>query len=220
MAVISFRTPQEGLDQVSKALDLMALVHEIAHNPDIGSTIEELSQKLAKAQELSDSKKQELLDAQEIITQSKEFIEDFEKSKKLHIANVKSELEDIGNKREALRSDIKSFADEKVVFQKSIDSIKKEVADKLVQVKQLSDDSKNRLVEAKKSEDSVALAKQEHETIVAEFEKNQEIEANKLTAAHALHEANVKKLAEDRAAFVLRKNKFEDLLREQELNNA
>lgn len=214
MAVISFRTPQEGLDQVSKALDLMALVHEIAHNPDIGSTIEELSQKLAKAQELSDSKKQELLDAQEIITQSKEFIEDFEKSKKLHIANVKSELEDIGNKREALRSDIKSFADEKVVFQKSIDSIKKEVADKLVQVKQLSDDSKNRLVEAKKSEDSVALAKQEHETIVAEFEKNQEIEANKLTAAHALHEANVKKLAEDRAAFVLRKNKFEDLLRE------
>lgn len=214
MAIMSFRRPEEGLDYYKQSLDLIYVLQDIIKNPTAANAVKELSRELTISQELSESKKQIARDAEEIIAQSKEFLEDFEKQKNLHSDKVKIDLTEIENRRKVLQSEIQNFATEKANTQKTLEKMKSDAEEKHATAKQIHEEAKIRNAKAEKLESVHSAAVAEHATAVSDFEKAKVDVAAEFEAKQANHEKEVAKLKAAQAAFEIRKKRFDDALKE------
>lgn len=213
MAVISFRTPQEGLEQYQKAIDMMTLIHEIAHNPAVAGIISDLSGKLTAAQQLSDAKIKQASDAEELIAQSKEFLEEFEKTKSLHESEIRANRAEVDKNNQKLQNDQLSLASEKLNHAASVKKTKEELDAKFLQVNKIKEDAEKIQKEALLLKLNLSNEKLSHEEIVKEFEEFRNRAELELQGKFDSHDENTKKLEADRTEFEARKKKFEDALK-------
>ncbi len=212
MGVISFRVPQEGLDQFAKAVDLISLIREIVQNPNVGKTVDELSKKLSLAQELSQETKDEALAAQEIITQAHEATDELMKATAEHNLKIKNDLSDIETMRNALQTQQDKLAEDKLNSQKLADKAKQDSEERVANALRLQNEAKATQMANKDQEKLIAdqLAKLEQDK--ADFANLQKAAQNDMDRKTAEYISNVEKLALDRSLFDLRKKKFEDAL--------
>lgn len=213
MAVITFRKPEDGLEHYKLLTELVTILQDIK-NPDTINTVKELSKELTAAQEISDSKKKELQDAEEIIAQSKEFIEDFEKDKADHAEKIAADLNEIQMKTRTLNSDISSFASEKEQMQKLVEKTKAESGEALTFATAQLEAAAKMQKETQQQILELGTQRTEHKKALAEFESNREETIKDFEAKTTKYEEDVNKLAEDREAFEVYKNKFYAILKE------
>lgn len=204
MVGISFRSPQEGIDSYKQTIELIT---NIAKNPSEAlNSIKELSQQLNLANELSESRKQEACNAQEIIAQSKEFLEDFENAKNDHDKKVKSDLEEVAAAKSSLHSEMSSFVTTKLNTKKELDKIKSDAEEKLATATTLNLAATNLEKSAKSKLAEIASREEANAKAVAEFEKaNNEAIAEHETRISQFNES-ADQLVKDREAFELYKN--------------
>lgn len=216
MAVVSFRRPEEGLEYYKNALDVINVIQDIVKNKgaDASNAIDGLSKQIAAVQEMSEAKKKEAWQAEEIIAQSKEFLEDFAKQKSDHELYVKSCGLEIEESRKKLQREVESFSDDKKATLKFAEKSRQDAADQLAKVRILSEEAKARHAKAELLEKAAAQKLKEHNDSVVQFEKDKEDALKDLEARETQHAGNIKKLAEDRKAFEARKKRFDDALRE------
>ncbi len=210
---IAFRTPHEGIEKYERALDLMKVIQDIVKNPDVHATIKSLSKEIVETHTLSDEKKKELIQAEEIIAQSKEFLEDFAKAKKNHADLVKEETAALEIARVSYEREMKKFQDERRNSQDNLEKQFKLADQKLEDAKQLVDSSKRKhqeIQDLKSATESSIIA---HEKTVRQFLEDKKAAELELDAKVDAHENVVKKHNETVAAFELRKKRFEDALR-------
>lgn len=210
MAVISFRTPQEGIEQYQKAVDLMALVYEIAHSPTIGKVIDDLSKQLLIIHDISEAKKKELFAAEETIAQAGE-IDQEHTARELAIKKTSKEVE---LSQKYLQNDLEAFAVEKLAVQEAARKVKLAAEEKLSQA--AAQLAKAELLNGEIESATAQLAdkKAEYKEIVARFKEAQDAADLEFNARVAQHEADMQALADDRAAFELRKKRVDDALKE------
>lgn len=216
MAVITFRKPEEGLDYYKQVIDLVTILRDLTNNPDVTNNIQELSDQVSTALELSEDKKKQLQEAQEIIAQSQEFLDEFERTKKEHSAKVLADLTEIKNTRDRLQNDIVLFSGEKASLLKQIEKSKSVSEEELAKAKKLNDSTVLQQKALEGDQKELESQKKDHENQVLEFEKSQIAKESSLAARLSDHEKNVQKLNDDRAAFELRKKKFDSFLKEAE----
>lgn len=214
MGVISFRAPQEGIEQLQKAVDLISLVKEIIHNPSVGETVKDLSQKLSDAQEMSEAKKKEVFEAEEIIAQSKEFIEEFTKEKITHQNEVRTNNTEIEVARRKLQEDIQAFATEKSVLIENVRKNMEIAKDKLSQAATYNEQTTDKNNFLKRLQADFELAKSAHESNVKDFEELKNQHSKEYQAKIDQWVLGVDKLANDRVDFEARKKRFEDALKQ------
>lgn len=214
MAVVTFRKPEEGLDYYKHVIELVTMFQDIVRNPDISKTINSLAKQVHSSLELSEEKQKELIDAQEVLAQSKEFVDEFDKVKASHEAKVRKDLEYLEQKQNQLTGDIDANHKAKIAAQEAAIKAKTEVEKTLVV-------ATTRLSEAKALENSLQeLAKtldadkKLHDKNVAAFETHKKELATEMQQKHEQHEQQVKVLHEDRAALEARKRKLDTLLKE------
>ena len=213
MAVHSFRTPQEGIEQIQKAIDLMSLVHEIAHSTTIGSTIDELSQRIAATQEMSAAKQKALMDAEEIIAQSKEVLEEIQEKKQAHYNQVQTSKSELEASRKSLENEKNILANEKMRQQETMKIHNTQIEQSLVKVKKFKDEGEAKYEKAENLERDLANKQATHEEKVHEFDIWQKHVETEYNEKLKIHQENVQTLAQEKLAFELRKKKFEDALK-------
>lgn len=213
MGVISFRAPQEGLEQLQKAVDLIALIKEIVENPNVGKIVKDLSDELEEAQKLSDEKKKEVLEAQEIIIQSKEVLEDFEKQKAQQVIAVRNDLQEVTAARGSLESEQKQFASDKLNTQKFMDKMKSDAEEKLNLAKQIQDDVSNREKKLKDREIDISSREGAFEEALASFEDNKKLLDAQYASKMLAYQIEVSNLANERTAFDMYRKNIEAALK-------
>lgn len=214
MGVISFRSPQEGLEQYQKALEMMLLIKDIAHNPEVHATVAKLSVRLSDAQELSEAKLKAARDAEEIILQSKEHVEEFTKKQAEHAQEVNNNRREIEIGRKRLEADQQTHLTEKAAFQ---DTMRKQLSvadDRLAKAVNVSSEAALRNTTAERLEKEVSAKLAYHKENVKAFEEAQKLAEEEFNSKLVAHQQNIKKLAEEKAAFELRKKRFDDALKE------
>lgn len=213
MAIHVFRPPVEGLEKVQSALDMIALIRQIATDPNIGDVVDDLSQRVLNTHELTEAKKKQAADAEEIIAQAKEAADDLATAKKEHDTKVAGDLKGIEQARNDLDSDVAQFNKNKEITQKQLDNFKSATEEKLALSQKLSNEAIARHAKAEKLERDLADTTASHAQAVAQFEKDKVDAANDYAQKLEAHESNVRKLTENQQAFELRKKKFEDALK-------
>ena len=214
MALLTFRSPQEGLDHFSKAVDIVNMLKEVITHPDNVGQIQNLAKEVAKAHQLTEAQKKELFAAQETMAQANEFREDFEAEKKAHSLKIQSDQAEIIKANQKLLEDTRSLANEKATLLETAKKQKAEADAKLAAAVAAHDAAKKIQEEAKKAQDAHACNLEQHSRTLAEFEKYKKANEDAFNSKLAAHEAEVKKLAADKAAFESRKKKFEAALRD------
>lgn len=213
MAVITFRKPEDGLEHYKLLIDLVTILQDVK-NPEIANNVKEISKELTLAQELSEAKKKELHDAEEIIAQSGEFLEEFEKSKLDHEKKVVEDLSDIQSKKSSLDSDKAALAIEKENANKLVDKQKAEVEEKLAEATAKLDSAKTLQKETQDQLLELGNLRTEHKETAAEFEKNRDETIKDYAAKLLKYNNDIEKLAEERETFEAYKNKFYAVLKE------
>jgi DNA repair exonuclease SbcCD ATPase subunit len=189
MGVIAFRTPQEGLDKINEALGFLNLVYEVAHDKNMGKTIQDLTNQIIKAQEFSEEKKKEILDAQEVLAQAKEHVEDFSRNKRAHQEKVNLDLYEIKKGRDKLEADAKAASDAMRAIDAANKKAAQEATEKLIAANKLNGDALQRHAAADDKEKAISQKEEAHLAAVSEFhrtaaQKIAELES-KLSAADA-----------------------------------
>lgn len=215
MGVVTFRTPHEGIEQYHKAVDIISLIQEIVRNPKVGETVKDLSEKLLRTHELSEEKKHELFQADEMIAQAKEAKEDLEKDRLAHEKKANSDFAELENKRIQLTQETKLFYDDKINTKKLHEKIKLEAEEKFAQAKKLHEEAGNRHALAEKLEKAVFEKEKTYQANVEKLEKDRADAQIELDSLHTSHAENVRKLLEEKAIFDIRKKKFDALLKEE-----
>lgn len=214
MAIISFRSPQEGLDQYQKAIEMMSLIREIVNNPEVGVTIAKLSIKLSDAQELSESKKKAARDAEESIIRSKELLEEITKSRRNLQEEIKRDKSEIEEKTRKLERELQVFFTEKNAIHETTRKNNITAEERLSKSIKLNEQAAIRLIAAERLEKELSVQRLSHQESVAEFNTAQEKLDNGFNKRLEKYEAENKKLIEDQTAFNLRKKLFDDALKE------
>lgn len=213
MGVIAFgRPPQEALEQIKQALGMVELIHQIATNPDMGDTIEDLSLKLAAAQTMSVEKQKQAMEAEEIMARAQEHLEDFASEKKSHQAKIEVENKQIQSTKEALVAEQKRFDEMKKMQDTATKIARDEAAEKLAQAQKYSQQGAERTEAAIKLERELHLKLESSQKELSDWNINkaqQEAELNDKWNAHA---AAMTKLAEDRKTVETMKKKLEAAL--------
>ncbi len=208
-----FRSPQEGVDQFQKAVELISLIQQIATDPKIKDTVQEISKSLVKTQEISEEKKKEALDAEEVIAQANEAIEDLQKSQSVHDKKVTQDLIDINNMRKVYEDDVAKLEKQRNEIQEQAKVDKAIAETKLEQAKKLSQDAislQKELDEKQKQiiKDWNSLA----EEITALAQKKSDLDAT-FAEKEAVYQRKLAGLEADKATFDARVQKFSDALK-------
>lgn len=213
MGVLTFRTPQEGLDQFKNAVDLISIIRTIATDTSVGETIDDLSQKLSNAQELSEAKKKSVFEAEETISQAKDAVEELDKIKKQHSEEIESDFQELDSKRKSLQDDLANFEKSKKELLQFSENSKKDSDLSLENSKKLNEETKLMTVQLQISQDQLQISKNDLAAKISEFEKMKVQILNELSQKRAALEVDLTKLTADQSAFELRKKKFEDALK-------
>lgn len=213
MAVVSFRTPHEGIEKLETALGLMSLIREIATNPSMGKTIEELSSKLTNAQQLSDAQKEEVFEAQETIARAKEALEDLEEAKRIHDQKVSTDIDSISQSKETLRLEAANFEADKIKMKNTLEKALAESNEKLDSAAEILKEANLQYTETKKLETALSDRENSYNELVADLEKSHLAKTLELDDAVAQHKKDVALFEEDQKKLELRKQRFEDALK-------
>jgi hypothetical protein len=211
MAVVSFRRPEEALGHYKQIVEIL---QDLVGNPNAKTTIQNLSKEITSAYEISEAKKNEAFHAEEVLAQSKEFLEDFNKARADHELYVKSKGIEIENSHRKLTEREAALEAEKQNIIKLAEKGKKDAADQIAQAQKLLNEAKLRHTKAEELEKLTFGKLQSHKDVVEEFEKDKEAALELIAQKEALHLTNIKKLEEDRKKFEARKQKFEAALKE------
>lgn len=210
---ISFGTPQEGLNQFQKALELIQVIKEIASNPKIGDVVLDLKQKIVDTQSITDVKKKEAAAAEESILQSKEMLEDLAKEKAEHTIKVAADLKQIDQHKVQIASEFQNITIEKERLE-VLATKAKEAADKtLAEAKEFNDKAEARHAAAQTLEKSTTEREKAHARNVKEFEEMKALNLSQLSTAQNQHKSNVEQLEKDKAAHIIRQQKLEAALK-------
>lgn len=213
MGVLTFRTPQEGLDQFQKATDLMSLIREIASNPKVGETIQDLSKQLSNAQQMSDDKKKEVYEAEEVIAQSKDILDELATQKADQDKKFNSDMATIQQSLKNIELDKNAVAVEKANNQTILDKNNQETQKAVAEAKIAIADAVAAKLEAERLQKEMVEKEIQLQKDKAEFETIKSTTANEFAAKTKNLETSLAKLAEDQAAFEARKKRFEDVLK-------
>jgi hypothetical protein len=211
MGVISFRRPEEGIAQFSTAIDV---IQEILRNPNVGSIAKQLTKEMQDSARITEDLQQQAQNAQEVIAQSKEFLEEFEAEKSKHAAQVKTDNDEIMIRRSQLENDLSAFIEGKTSYTEQLKKDKTSLEDKVAQAKKYNDSANIVLAKADQKEKELSILKNAHDAEVLKFAEDKQHAEIELNDNIQSHQAAVQKLENDRKAFELRKKKFEDALKE------
>jgi hypothetical protein len=214
MGVISFSRPQEGIDYYRQVIDLIGVISDIVKNPgSAGNEIDKLSKALIASQEISEAKKQQARDAEEIIAQAREAQEDLVQATAEHNAKIAADKMDYDNREKFLQARIDGHVVDKALSQKANEKAAQEAALKLAQAQKTLDDAKTHSANAQVLDASTAQKLKIYEASVITLEQEKAVhEQNKMAAIEELA-IKTQKLADATSAFETRKKKFEDALK-------
>lgn len=213
MGVIAFgRPPQEALEQIKQALDLVSIIHHIATNPDMAETIDALSEKLVNAQELSEEKKKEVHAAEETLAQAREAKEDLAQEKRTHDAKTVAEWSDIKKARTDLENSQNNFNSATIRQREATTLAELEANRKLEAATKLNSEGVARHAKAEQLERETKAKIEEHEQHVSDWNLDKAQQEAELNDKWNAHTAAMTKLAEDRKMIDSMRKKLEAAL--------